>query len=340
MAKLKPIGNLNLFEPQVVEEQTKAEHSSPPKIKDPCPRCGARSATTKRNALETGGSHYCLGGCLSEDRTDAFYFTPKVESFDEAAAREEAKKIIASEEPEPPIIFDEIVVTEMTKEPMPRASKFGKLDLPIKPYFEENGIAILHGDNREILPQLGIYDLILTDPPYGVGLEYSAWKDTQSNLKELIKTSFPLIRRSATVLLLTPGNGNQYKYPEPDWTLAWVVPAAVTRGAWGFCSWQPVLAYGKDPYLREGEGARPDIIICNEASDVNGHPCPKPDTVWKWLVKRGASRATDDILDPFLGSGTTLVVAKALGHRAVGIEIEEKYCEIAAKRLSQGVLSL
>jgi len=266
---------------------------------------------------------------------EAFYFTPKVESFADAAAREKAKKIVAEELKELDI---EVKRPQDYEEPIKITSKFAPLDLPIKPYFEENGIAILHGDNREILPQLGIYDVVLTDPPYGVGLEYSAWKDTQQNLKNLIKTSFPLIRRSAPVVLLTPGNGNQYKYPEPNWTLAWVVPAAVTLGAWGFCSWQPILAYGKDPYLREGNGARPDIFICNEASDVNGHPCSKPDTVWKWLLRRGASRANDRILDPFLGSGTTLWAAKQLGHSAVGIEIEEKYCEIAANRLRQSVM--
>jgi hypothetical protein len=327
----------NLFEPknQVPEAAPVETFSSleKNKIKDPCPRCGAAGRKSVR-PREGGGSHYCTAGCLSEDRMDSFYFTPVVESFDKQAEREELKRIVASEPAYERTVIAEAIASE------PRAPKFDKLDLPVKPYFEEDGIAILHGDNREILPQLGIFDLILTDPPYGVGLEYSRWKDTQANLKRLIKTSFPLIRRSAPVVLLTPGNGNQYKYPEPDWTLAWVVPAAVTRGAWGFCSWQPILAYGKDPYLREGAGARPDIIICNEASDVNGHPCPKPDTVWKWLVKRGASRATDRILDPFLGSGTTLVVAKELGHSAVGIELEEAYCEIAAKRLSQGVLSL
>ena len=208
----------------------------------------------------------------------------------------------------------------------------------MKPYYSEKGITIWNCDCREVLPELGIYDLVLTDFPYGVDCDYGSYKDTEANLRELIREALPMVRSSGVVTLLTPGNGNQYKYPEPEWTLAWVIPAARNCGRYGFCWWQPVLAYGKDPYLREGCGARPDTFICNEASDVNGHPSPKPDTVWRWLLQRGASRPTDTILDPFMGSGTTLWCAKQLGHRAVGIELEEKYCEIAANRLKQNVL--
>lgn len=67
------------------------------------------------------------------------------------------------------------------------------------------------------------------------------------------------------------------------------------------------------------------------------HPSPKPMSVVQWFLSRlgGAS-----VLDPFMGSGTTLLAAKNLGRRAIGIEIEERYCEIAARRLDQGVLDL
>lgn len=90
---------MNIFEPQetvVAEEKLEDRSSEALKIVDPCPRCGGRSALSKRPA-ESGGSHYCLGGCLSEDRTDCFYFTPKAETFDEQAVREEMKKIVASD---------------------------------------------------------------------------------------------------------------------------------------------------------------------------------------------------------------------------------------------------
>ena len=66
------------------------------------------------------------------------------------------------------------------------------------------------------------------------------------------------------------------------------------------------------------------------------HPSPKPLVFMKWLINR-LSEKKQIILDPFMGSGTTLVAAKELGRKAIGIEIEERYCEIAAKRLSQQV---
>jgi site-specific DNA-methyltransferase (adenine-specific) len=208
----------------------------------------------------------------------------------------------------------------------------------LKPYFEEAGQTIYNGDCREILPQLGIYDLVLTDPPYGIGEDYATYKDSPENLKEIIKDCFQLIKTSGVVWLMTPGNSHQFYWPTPDWVLAWVIPAAITIGPWGFISWQPVIAYGADPYLREGLGSRPDMFICNERSEINGHPTPKPTTVWSWLLRRGAARAADTVLDPFMGSGTTLWCGKQLGHKCTGIELNERYCEIAANRLRQSVL--
>ena len=77
--------------------------------------------------------------------------------------------------------------------------------------------------------------------------------------------------------------------------------------------------------------------MAHSAEMWNTHPTPKPDALMRWLVTHG-SGLNSLILDPFMGSGTTLRAAKDLGRRAIGIEIEEKYCEIAAKRMSQGVL--
>lgn len=175
-------------------------------------------------------------------------------------------------------------------------------------------------------------NLCLTDPPYGVGLEYVAWEDTLENLRKLIPQFLPLMRDAADVVLLTPGNGRQYEYPAPSWTLCWRIPAAVTRCAWGFCSWQPVLAYGKCPYLGAGKGARPDTFESNAASDDADHPCPKPMPLWCWLIERGSIRRGDLILDPFLGSGTTLIAAEQLGRKCYGLEIEPRYIDVIVNR--------
>jgi len=214
----------------------------------------------------------------------------------------------------------------------------------MKPYYDHNGITIYHGDCLEILPQLEPVDLILTDPPYGLGMEYGDYDDTEDNLVKLISEGFPHIKKISKTILITPGVINQWFYPRPDWVLSWYVPGASATGKWGFSCWQPILAYGKDPYLKNGKGRRPDIIVATRdnlmgnADMSKKHPCPKPLGLWKKILIRGSCLSKDIILDPFMGSGTTVVSAKQLGYRAIGIEINEKYCEIAARRLSQEML--
>jgi site-specific DNA-methyltransferase (adenine-specific) len=206
----------------------------------------------------------------------------------------------------------------------------------MRPYYEHAGITIFCGDCREILPQLSSGP-ILTDPPYGNETNYLSFNDDKETLQKLISDIAPLIL-SAPRALITPGIANIDLYPKPEWILAWFTPAGAGSGPWGFCCWQPILAYGKDPYLTSGMGRRPDAIIATETSEVNGHPCPKPLGVWKQLLKR-LSPGDEIIIDPFMGSGTTLRAAKDLGRRAIGIEICEEYCEISAKRLSQEVFN-
>jgi len=211
----------------------------------------------------------------------------------------------------------------------------------MNPYYDDGkGIVIYHGDCREILPTLPKVDLVLTDPPYGINENYASYIDRLGELRVTIAQSMPLIIKNSVVAILTVGVGNIFEYPKPTWTLAWVTPAGCGSGPWGFCCWQPVLAYGKDPYLVNGLGRRPDCILHTESAEENGHPCPKPIGFWSKLLLRGSPKDSDYILDPFMGSGTTLRAAKDLGRRAIGIEIEERYCEIAARRLQQEVLQL
>jgi len=99
---------------------------------------------------------------------------------------------------------------------------------------------------------------------------------------------------------------------------------------------QPILYYGWH-YL-QGKKPLPCSRQMIEAPEKNGHPCPKPEKAWAWLVDKVATREMT-VLDPFMGSGTTLRVCKDRGIKAIGIEMNEQYCEIAAKRMSQEVLS-
>lgn len=99
-----------------------------------------------------------------------------------------------------------------------------------------------------------------------------------------------------------------------------------------------VHVLGNNPPARKGRMVIPGgLAITYVRSDrVDGHPGPRSQIACSWLLKWWCD---SDVLDPFMGSGTTLVAAKKQGRRAIGIEIEEKYCEIAAKRLCQGVLN-
>jgi site-specific DNA-methyltransferase (adenine-specific)/modification methylase len=196
------------------------------------------------------------------------------------------------------------------------------------------GAATLYlGDCRDILPTLGKVDAVVTDPPYGVELEYEGeFTDSPAELKALVDYFVPALRAIAPVVSITPGNLNQYLYPAPTWTLCWFNRAGAGSGPWGFSCWQPILCYGPDPYLRLQLGRRPDFIEHSETSEQNGHPCPKPIRFQKRWVERVAYDA-QSILDPFMGSGTTGVAAVQMGRKFIGIEREEKYFQIACKRI-------
>jgi len=181
-------------------------------------------------------------------------------------------------------------------------------------------------------------DLCMTDPPYGLGgtvsekNNYNAYEDSKENLNRIVADGLPLYRAASRVAVLTPGNSNQNIYPDPSWTMAWFVPAGVGRGPWGFCCWQPILCYGKDPKLAAGKGSHPDALAHTEAAEKNGHPCAKPIGFWSWLMKRCTVSDGELILDPFLGSGTTIIAAEQLNRRCFGIELDPAYCDVIVER--------
>ena len=194
---------------------------------------------------------------------------------------------------------------------------------------------IIQGDCLEVMKQFPDkhFDLCLTDPPYGIGVDYDSFDDTQENLKELVYKVMPEILRVSKVAIITCGVANIHLYPKPRWIMSWVSTAGCGSGPWGFCCWQPLLCYGKDPFLSNGLGRRPDIIMNNEASVKCGHPCPKPLGLWEKVLVRGSVNEGDLVLDPFLGSGTTCKMAKMLNRKYIGIELNPEYIEIAKNRL-------
>lgn len=180
--------------------------------------------------------------------------------------------------------------------------------------------------------------LCLTDPPYGLGdsatdkNNYCDYVDTQENLKALIEKFLPLAKSVAPIVVLSPGVKNHRLYPSPDWTLCWFSSAGVGAGPWGFCCWQPLLAYGKDPQLASGRGSHPDGLASNDYDKVEGHPCAKPMSVWCWFLKRCSTSSGDTIYEPFSGSGTTIIACEQLGRKCRAIEISPAYVAVALQR--------
>jgi len=218
----------------------------------------------------------------------------------------------------------------------------------MKPYYSHAGITIYHGDCRDFPPG-DYFDVVVTDPPFGVLLgevdngqrrktdrqPYSMFSDTAHYLSSVVIPTLQIFIARARRSLVFCGCRNIWKYPEPDDIGAIIVPAGSSIGKWGFICAHPILYYGADP--KRGKDISPSSYITRKPlAEANGHPCPKPLSVMKWAVNK-ASIEDECIIDPFCGSGTTLIAAKDLGRRAIGIEIEERYCEIAAKRLSQEV---
>jgi len=219
----------------------------------------------------------------------------------------------------------------------------------VKPYYEHAGITIYHADCREVLPTLGQFDAAVTDPPYGLDFPYLSYDDTRENLRNLIASTVPIMRAKADRVVVLCGPTQITLYPDPSWVACVTWNTTGSFGACGYNQWTPVLVYGRD---LDGFGnvngiSKSDTLRISGGAGVGfqrtrveeEHTCPKPLNLMRMVLTRFTPERCS-ILDPFMGSGTTLVAAKNLNRRAIGIEIEERYCEIAAKRLAQEVLPL
>jgi len=220
-------------------------------------------------------------------------------------------------------------------ETLPVAPVHAIVHMPFKPYYDSEGITIYNADCRKVLPWLDVVPLVLTDPPYGLkrfnngqptrvarmgsgkdGLIEWDQKPTDYLLNETINAGeFAII-----------WGANNFGLPTSEYFLVWDKEQTVDN----FASAELAYTNIKCP----ARVFRYSIHKHNKVGKV--HPTQKPLALMRWCLSLVPDAQT--ILDPFMGSGTTLVAAKLEGRHAVGIEISEEYCEIAAKRLSQGVL--
>ncbi|HSR79077.1 MAG TPA: DNA methyltransferase [Xanthobacteraceae bacterium] len=214
------------------------------------------------------------------------------------------------------------------------------------PYYEADGIFIYHGDCAEIAPQLGMFDLLCTDPPYGIGearKNHGEIRKAPGGGKFRVKPSDrddwddappgqPLIdglRSKARWQCLFGGNYFAMP-PSPCW-LVWDKENGETDFADAELAW---TNYTGAVRLRRHRWNG----MLRLGNEQRYHPTQKPLAVMTWAISLCPERPTS-VFDPFMGSGTTLRACKDLGiPRAVGIEREEKYCEIAVRRLAQRTL--
>lgn len=208
------------------------------------------------------------------------------------------------------------------------------------PYYQDNSCTIYHADCMDILPTIPPVDLVLTDPPYGISHPTNYDARGRGKLAKCNDYS-PVFNDNKPFdpkPFLSIGNahcfwgGNYYDLPKTNGWLVWdkerphELDQATAELAWtDFVKGVRVFRYMWNGMIRAGERGE------------NYHPTQKPVDLMRWVLNLKWTPA-GLIFDPFMGSGPVLRAAKDLGRKAIGIEIEEKYCEIAAKRLEQEVL--
>ena len=226
----------------------------------------------------------------------------------------------------------------------------------MKPYFQDKWVTIYHGDCREILPQLDVkVDLVLTDPPYGICEEdgkvqmrgevvepdYKEWDTFDKDWIHLLplKADSSIVvfhdQKQATILWQT--------FIEcgirPSRYLFWDKGDSGINPRHNFVNTIEMALFGnRGNYTWNCNGSTINLFRKNRIPTPL-HPTQKPEILFQSLIG-WLSNSKNLILDPFLGSGTTCYCAKKLSRYSIGIEIEEKYCEAAARRCCQEVMEL
>ena len=203
------------------------------------------------------------------------------------------------------------------------------------PYYQQDGVSIYHGDFREILPDIRA-DVIITDPPYP--------KEFLPLYGDLSAIAHEILPDGGSVLAMA---GQSY-FPDVmrllsehltyQWCVAFTTPGAQASQIWPrkvITFWKPVLWFTKGKY----EGKWASDVVESPGNDKAHHHWGQSIGGMRGLVQRYSGEGMT-IVDPFMGAGTTLRAAKDLGRKAIGIEIDERHCEMAAKRLQQSVLAL
>ena len=219
------------------------------------------------------------------------------------------------------------------------------------PYYEHGGITIYHGDCREVLPTLARADLVLTDPPYaaaaatvttgwGKAKHGGSWGD-MSLVSLMVESTLSAAGWPGQVLWMTDHLGYAVTLPvlfrkyQLVQSVVWDKDV-LGMGAYFRKQTEFVIYARRTDAPTVSGGSKRDLIRLRPPRKTL-HPAEKPVALFEELLD---GLVAELILDPYMGSGTTLRAAKDLGRKAIGIEIEEKYCEIAATRLSQEVLPL
>ena len=219
-----------------------------------------------------------------------------------------------------------------------------RADQELKPYYDDGRVTLYHGDARDVLPRLRMVNAIITDPVWPNAHQDLAGADDPVGLLAAALDLAPPADRLVVwlgcqsdprFLAAVPAHWPFLRYCH----LRHAVPAYRGR-----CLSGSDIAYvfGEWPKARPGRMVLPGEAAASRAPvkhDRAGHPCPRTIEHAEWLVGYYSDEG-ETVLDPFAGIGTTLMAAKNLGRKAIGIEIEERYCEAIVSNLRQEVLHL